>query len=77
LFDSRASHSFISNECVGRLGLVVGDMGYKLIVSTPTSRQVSTNSACVGCFIEVGGPRFKLNLICLVLEGLDVILGMD
>jgi len=32
---------------------------------------------CVGCPMEVAGRRFKVNLICLPMEGLDVILGMD
>ena len=77
LFDSGASHSFISNACVGRLGLEVCDLGCELVVSTPTSRQVTTNSSCDGCSIEVAGRRFKVNLICLPLEDLDVILGMD
>jgi len=27
--------------------------------------------------MEVVGRRFKVNLICLLMEGLDVILGMD
>ena len=36
LFDSGASHSFISNTCVGRLGLEVHDLGCELVVSTPT-----------------------------------------
>jgi len=31
----------------------------------------------VGCPKEVTGRRFKVNLICLPMEGLDVILGMD
>jgi len=77
LFDSGASHSFISHECVKRLGLSTRDLGCKLIVSTPASGQVSTNFVCVGCSIEVEGKRFKINLVCLPLEGLDVILGMD
>ena len=77
LFDSGASHSFISHECVKRLGLSTRDLGCELIVSTPVSRQVSTNSACVGCLMEVEGRRFKVNLVCLPLEGLEVILGMD
>ena len=77
LFDSGALHSFISHECVKKLGLSTRDLGCKLIVSKPTSGQVSTNSTCVGCLMEVEGRRFKVNLICLPLEGLDVILGMD
>ncbi|XP_027905716.1 uncharacterized protein LOC114165258 [Vigna unguiculata] len=72
-----ASHSFISHDCVERLGLSTRDLGCELIVSTPASGQVSTNLACVGCLMEVEGRRFKLNLVCLPLEGLEVILGMD
>ena len=56
VFDSGATHSFVSNECVRRLELT---------------------SMCVGCPMEVAGRKFKLNLICLPMEGLDVILGMD
>jgi len=37
----------------------------------------STNSVCVGCLIEVVGRKFKVNLICLSFEGLDVILRME
>jgi len=77
LFDSGASHSFISHDCVQKLGLSTCDLGYELIVSTPTAGQISTNSACLGCSLEVGGRRFKVNLICLPLEGLEVILEMD
>ncbi|XP_027905705.1 uncharacterized protein LOC114165248 [Vigna unguiculata] len=77
LFDSGASHSFISNACVGRLGLEVHDLGCELVVSTPTSGQVITSASCDGCSIEVAGRRFKVNLICLPLEDLYVILGMD
>jgi len=37
LFDSGATHSFISNACVGRLSLVPRDLGCELLVSTPSS----------------------------------------
>ena len=77
LFDSGASHSFISHDCVERLGLSTRDLGCELMVSTPASGQVSTNLASVGCLMEVEGRRFKVNLVCLPLEGLEVILGMD
>ena len=77
LFDSRATHSFVSNECVGRLGLAMRELECELIVATPAFREVSTTFVCVGCPMEVAGRRFKLNLICLPMEGLDVILGMD
>ena len=77
VFDSCATHLFISQECVSRLGLVARDLGCELAVSTLAIGQVSTNLVCSGCTIEVAGHRFKVNLICLSLEGLDVILGMD
>ena len=77
LFDSGASHSFISHDCVKKLGLSTRDLGCELIVLTPASGQVSTNSACVGCSLEVEGRQFKVNLVCLPLEGLDAILGMN
>ncbi|XP_027903560.1 uncharacterized protein LOC114163449 [Vigna unguiculata] len=77
LFDSGASHSFISNACVGRLRLEVCNLGCELVVSTLAFGKVTTNSSCHGCSIKVAGRRFKVNLICLSLEGLDMILGMD
>ena len=77
LFNSGATHSFVSNMCVGRLNLVTRDLGCQLLVSTPSSSQVATSSVCVACSMEVAGRRFKVNLVCLPLEGLDVILGMD
>ncbi|XP_027905882.1 uncharacterized protein LOC114165462 [Vigna unguiculata] len=55
LFDSGASHSFISHDCVKKLGLSTYDLGCELIVSKPASGQVSTNSTCVGCSMEVEG----------------------
>jgi len=77
LYDSGATHSFVSNECVRRLGLVMRELGCELIVVTLTSSEVSTTSVYVGCLMEVAGRKFKVNLICLPMKGLDVILGMD
>jgi len=70
LFDSRATHSFVSNECVRRLGLTMRELRCELIVATPTFREVSTTSMCVGCPMEVAGRGFTLNLIYLPMEGL-------
>jgi len=77
LFDFGATHSFISNACVGRLSLEKRDLGCELLVLTPSSSQVATSSVCVGCSMEVASRRFKVNLVCLSLEGLNVILGMN
>ena len=77
LYDSGATHLAVTNECVRRLSLVMRELGCELIVATPMSSEVSTTFVCVGCPMEVARRRFKVNLICLPMEGLDVILGMD
>jgi len=77
LFDSGVTHSFISNACVAKLSLERRDLDCELLVSTPSSGQVATSAVCVGCVLEVTGCRFKVNLVCLPLEGFDIILGMD
>jgi len=77
LYDSRATHSFVSNACVERLGLPVCKLQCELAVSTPVSGLVRTSSLCARCLVEVEGRRYKVNLICLPLQELEVILGMD
>ncbi|WVZ19293.1 hypothetical protein V8G54_006615 [Vigna mungo] len=68
LYDSGATHSFVSTACVERLGLLVRELQCDLTVSTPASGLVRTSTVCARCAVEVEGRRFK---------GLDVILGMD
>ncbi|XP_027905725.1 uncharacterized protein LOC114165266 [Vigna unguiculata] len=77
LYDSGATHSFVSESKVFELGLPVKELQFDLVVSTPASRLVRTSTLCARCLIEVEGRKYKVNLICLPLEGLDVILGMD
>ncbi|XP_027912163.1 uncharacterized protein LOC114171154 [Vigna unguiculata] len=72
-----ATHSFVSNERVRRLIVVLRELGCELIVATPASSEVSTTFVCMGCLIEVADRRFKVNLAYLPIKGLDVILGMD
>nr|KYP73002.1 Transposon Ty3-I Gag-Pol polyprotein [Cajanus cajan] len=77
LFDSRASHSFISYACVAMLGVPVCDLGLRLLVSMPASASVVASELCAGCPIIVNGKKYKVNLICLPLVDIDIILGMD
>ncbi|XP_022637939.1 uncharacterized protein LOC111240490 [Vigna radiata var. radiata] len=77
LFDSGATHSFISKACVNRLGLTERELQLDLVVSTPAAGEVRTSTVCVRCPIEVEGYKFKVNLICLPLQDLEVIPGMD
>jgi len=77
LYDSGATHSFVSLACVERLGLSVRELQCELVVSTPASGLVRTSSLCARCPVEVEGCRYRVNLICLPLQELEVILGMD
>ena len=77
LYDSGASHSFVSESKVLELGLPVRELQFDLVVSTPASGIVRTSTLCTRCLIEVEGRKYRVNLICLPLEGLNVILGMD
>nr|KYP32553.1 hypothetical protein KK1_046740 [Cajanus cajan] len=77
LFDSGASHSFISYECVARLNLVGSSLCVNLVVSTPTLGSILTFEVCFRCPVEVEGRCYKVNFFCLPLSDLDVILGMD
>jgi len=77
LYDSRATHSFMSETCVQRLGLPVCGLQCDLVVSTPASGLVRTSSLYARCPVEVEGCRYKVNLICIPLQELEVILGMD
>ena len=68
---------FVSNACVERLGLPVCELQCELTVSIPTSGLVKTSSLYARCPVEVEGRKYKVNLICLPLQELEVILGMD
>jgi len=63
--------------CADKIGLLVIELHFELLVSTPVSRTVLTSVVCAECTIGVEGHRFKINLICLPLYGLNAILGMD
>ena len=77
LFDSGATHSFVSESYVLELGMPVSELQFDLVVSTPASGLVRTSFVCARCPVEVEGRMSKVNLICLPLQGLNVILGMD
>jgi len=77
LYDSEATHSFVSDACVKKLDLSDCELQCQLVVSTPPSGLVRTSSLCARCPVEVEGRIYKVNLICLLLQELEVILGMD
>jgi hypothetical protein len=76
LFDSGASHDFMSSTCAkkGKLSLV--DSGVPYVNSTPGGR-VDANRIVQKALFELSGRIFNTNLIILGGKGIDVILGMS
>ena len=77
LYDSGATHSFISHEYVKHLKFPISLLPYDLTVSTPTNVPVTTSLACTNCHICIGNRNFSINIICLPLSHLDIVLGVD
>jgi hypothetical protein len=76
LFDSGATHSFISEKRLGKMGLKGSHTtsAYKII--TPGGQNTS-NILIRGVCLGLGSKIFPTNLISINLAGMDVILGMD
>jgi hypothetical protein len=76
LFDSGATHSFISEKLIGKMGLMGShtNSAYKII---SPGGQISSSTLIRGVFLGLGSKIFPTNLIAISLEGMDVILGMD
>ena len=76
LFDSSATHSFISDKCGARVGLEFSHAKVPYMITTPGGKIVS-NQILRHVPTQLGSKLIKTNLISLSLEGMDVILGMD
>nr|CAH66012.1 OSIGBa0093M15.2 [Oryza sativa] len=76
LFDSGATHSFLSMSFAGNHGMEVEDLRHPLMVSTPSNQALSLQRS-PSVRIEIKGVPFLANLILLESKDIDVILGMD
>jgi hypothetical protein len=76
LFDSGATHSFISERLISKLGLKGSHTtsAYKII--TPGG-QITSNILIRGVSLGLGSKIIPTNLIVINLVGMDVILGME
>jgi hypothetical protein len=76
LFDSEASHHFMSSACAKRveLSLIVAKPSY--MISTPGGRIVA-NRIAREVPLELAAHVFPTHLIVLDGQGIDVILGMS
>ena len=75
LFDTGASHSFISTKCIEKHGFLYEQTGHKFLITTPGGKV--TTSQVIRRVIRLGSKIFESTLINLGDQGIDVILGMD
>nr|AAV32171.1 putative polyprotein [Oryza sativa Japonica Group] len=76
LFDSGATHSFLSKSFASNHGMEFISLGRPLLVNTP-GNQVFSTQYCPSATIEIEEVPFPSSLILLESKDLDVILGMD
>jgi hypothetical protein len=76
LFDSRASHSFISTAYVEKHNLHMALLRCQMMVSSPGGN-MPARQLCLKVNLKIRGVDFVTNLIVLELKGIDIILGMD
>jgi hypothetical protein len=74
LFDSGASHDFMSFTCAKKAKLSLVASGAPYVFSTPRGR-VDANQVAQKVLLELSGRIFSTNLIILSGQGIDVILG--
>jgi predicted aspartyl protease len=75
LFDSGATHDFISRACTQKHQLDIQHSDSPYMISTPGGR-VATKHVVRKTPLDIGGEVFKVYLIVLDGQGIDVILGM-
>jgi hypothetical protein len=76
LFDTRATHDFISKECTQRHQLAIEPTNTPYVISTPRGRVV-TKQLVMYTPLNLTGKLFRTSLIVLDGQGTDVILGMN
>jgi hypothetical protein len=76
LFDSGASHSFITSSFVAKHNLPIANMKHIMLISSPGG-EMRTKHICLAVSISIRGVDFLSNLILLESMGIDIILDMD
>ena len=77
LFDSSASHSFVTASYVTVLGLEVESLKRSLHVSSPLGTRVRIDQICRDCEFEISRILLTVDLRVMNISDFDVILGMN
>jgi hypothetical protein len=75
LFDSGATHDFISKACIQKSQLAIQHMSTPYLIKTPGGK-INTNQLVKNAPLNLGGKEYKTCLIVLEDPCIDVILGM-
>jgi hypothetical protein len=75
LFDSGATHDFISKACIQKSQLAIQYMSIPYLIKT-SSGKISTNQLVKNAPLNLRGKEYKTCLIVLEGQGIDIILGM-
>jgi hypothetical protein len=75
LFDSGASHDFMSSTCAKKAKLTLMVSGAPYVISTPGGR-IDADRIARNVPLDLFGRVFETDLIVLSGQGIDVILGM-
>jgi hypothetical protein len=76
LFDSGASHSFITEQFVAKHDVPRSSMKTHLLISSPNGEMKSTY-VCPQVNLKIGEIDFEADLVIITSSGIDVILRMD
>jgi hypothetical protein len=76
LFDSGATHDFVSKACTQKCKLVIEPISAPYMISTPGGK-IFTKQVVVNPPLNLKGRLYKTCLIVLYGKGIDVILGMS
>jgi hypothetical protein len=77
LFDSGATHSFISSTYVKLCSMNTQPLNQNITVSTPVGEVVTCRKFIEDCPIIIGDRVLPANLAVFQMLGFDIILGMD
>ncbi|WVZ71026.1 hypothetical protein U9M48_019653 [Paspalum notatum var. saurae] len=76
LFDSGASHTFISQSYASRHGIKTSYIKEKYSISAP-GNPINTNLIVKKLPLSIGGEEFSISPVVLPHQGIDIILGMN
>jgi predicted aspartyl protease len=76
LFDSGATHSFISKDCGTKVGLDIYFINEAYRIITPSGKILS-NQICRMVSIQLGSHPIKTDLLVIDLKEMDVLLGVN